>query len=247
MSASCKQNYFFALILTILVVFAVAAEGKTKKPNFKKSQGTVILDPGHGGHDKGTKGSGGTLEKEITLTLARMIADELGNKYKVFLTRADDYSLDIHGRTATANNIGADIFISLHMGGSFLHEASGMSIFYFKEASKPALPPESSQKKSTESNKTTINWDNIQNKYIKKSKVLAKLIHDSFLQQIKGKKSKIHRAPLLVLKGAEMPAILIEIGYLTNPVEEKELSDKKVLSDYAKGISKGIDNFIKKK
>jgi N-acetylmuramoyl-L-alanine amidase len=176
-----------------------------------------------------------------------MIADELGNKYRVVLTRTDDYSLDLHDRAAVSNNIKADLFISLHTGGSFLHEASGMSLFYFKEISKPALIPEVPAKKPFEAAKTNTNWDNIQNKYSTEGKVLAKLIQDSLLQQLKTKKSGIHGAPLIVLKGAGMPAILIEIGYLTNPVEEKKLNDTEFLSDFAIGISNGINDFFQEK
>ncbi len=247
MSVLYKQHSLFVIILTILFICIATTEGKTKKLLIKEQQAAVVLDPGHGGNDTGAKGPGGTLEKVVTLTLARMIADELGNKYRVFLTRTDDYSLDLNDRAAVSNNIKADLFVSLHTGGSFLHEARGMSIFYFKEISKPAFIPEAPAKKFFESDKTNTNWDNIQNKYTKESKVLAKLVQDRLLQQLKPKKSKIQGVPLIVLKGAEMPAILIEIGYLTNPVEEKELNDIKVLSDLAKGISNGINNFFQEK
>lgn len=251
MAARYKQykikNCLFLFILASFVLCAVTVEGKVKKPTSKAFQGTVVLDPGHGGHETGTQGPGGTLEKTVTLLLARMIADELGDQYLVVLTRTDDYSLGLYGRAAAANNIKADIFISLHTGGSFLHEASGMSVVFFKEVIKPAMTPEAIPKKHFENKKANINWDTIQNKYITKSKVLAQLIQDRLLGHSKFKKSRIQSAPLLVLKGAEMPAILIEIGYLTNPVEENALREPNVLSDLAKGISKGINDFFQEK
>jgi N-acetylmuramoyl-L-alanine amidase len=89
-------------------------------------------------------------------------------------------------------------------------------------------------------------WDDIQNQYIEKSRDLARLIQKSIQDQRKYLKCETQGVPLLVLAGANMPAILIEIGYLTNPAEEKALRDLDFLSDLAKGITNGIVVFFQK-
>ena len=243
------QTKRYLAILILMVVFAcvVTTEVKAERLIFDKHKKTIVIDPGHGGHDRGAQGPDGTLEKRVTLTLARMIKAELENKYSSVLTRAGDYWLDIPSRTAVANHLKADLFISIHTGGSFLHKASGILIFYFTEISEPVLTLEAALSKPLKDSDTQIPWYNIQDKHIATSEVLAKLMQNRINDQIKFMESKIERAPLMVLSGADMPAILIEVGYLTNPAEEKELRNVEILSEVAKGISNGIDDFFSQK
>ena len=79
------------------------------------------------------------MEKNVALRFARMLAEELGHKYKTALTRTDDYHLDLNSRIAVANHLKADVFISIHTGGSFFHNADGIVIFYFKEVKERPL------------------------------------------------------------------------------------------------------------
>ena len=240
------QLYLFLFLSIILLVSAEEAAGEAKKPIQNDYQRTIVLDPGHGGRNSGSKGPSGTYEKTVTLPLARLIASELGDKYKVVLTRTDDYGMDISSRTSTANHLKADIFISIHAGGSFLHTASGLLIFYYQRIPESALMIKPETIKSMGSNNLNAFWDNIQNQYIEKSRDLARLIQKSLQDQRKYLKCETQGAPLLVLSGADMPAILMEIGYLTNPAEEKALRDLDFLSDLAKGIANGIVVFFQK-
>jgi len=123
------------MFLVVIFVCALTSESSPEKMIFGNQKKIIVIDPGHGGYDNGAQGPDGTFEKNVTLTLARIIAEELGNTYRVILTRTDDYLLDIPARTAAANHLEADLFISIHAGGSFLHQASGMSLYYFKETS----------------------------------------------------------------------------------------------------------------
>jgi N-acetylmuramoyl-L-alanine amidase len=120
-----------------IIVLAGASAGLAKKLVVIPYEGTIVLDPGHGGHDQGARGSDGTLEKAVTLSLARRVAAGLNQNYRAVLTRTDDYGLDIPGRTAIANHEKAKIFISLHSGGSFLHQATQMSVYFFEELIDP--------------------------------------------------------------------------------------------------------------
>lgn len=249
MSPYCKQHAIvlrlIALCCAILLPVILAAEGYAKKPNIGNYQRVIVIDPGHGGYAKGAKGPERTLEKTVTFNLARIIAVELSNTYKVILTRTDDYWLDIPGRTATANHEVADLFISIHTGGSFHYQASGMTLYYFKEPLGPALTQTTELLKPLKSG-TQIPWKKIQNRHKSTSNALAELIRKRINAQVIFIESKVRGAPLMVLEGADMPAVVIEIGYITNPAEEKSLRDINVLSKIAKGIRAAIDEFFQK-
>ena len=249
MSPYCKQHaitfYLMVLCYAIVPAITLAFEASAKNLIVDDYQGVIVLDPGHGGDDKGAQGPEGTLEKDVTLNLARMLAVELGNRHKVILTRTDDYRMDIPDRSALANHEDAHLFISLHTGGSFFHQAGGMTLFYFKEPTGSALTPDTEYSK-TFNPSTQIPWDKIQSRHKTTSSVLAELILKRINEQIIFNKSKVQGDPLMVLEGADMPAIVIEIGYITNPAEEKTLRDTNVLSKIAKGICNGIDDFFQK-
>ncbi len=228
----------------VLSFLAMSAPVDAKKILFDDRLGTVVIDPGHGGNDQGASGPSGTLEKNVTLALARLIARELESDFRVILTRTDDYGLDLFKRTGTANNKQADLFISLHTSASFLHNAKGLTIFYYQGASLNAYkddPPASAI-----TNTSHPPWHEIQDRHVTQSAFLAEMIQKQLLAQATFIESKLQKAPLVVLQGADMPAVLIEIGYLTNPIEEKTLNDQATLADYARGISRGIQAFFRK-
>ncbi len=243
----CKQHAIvfrlIALCCAILLPVILVAEGNAQKPDIVNYQKVIVVDPGHGGHDRGAKGPERTLEKTVTFNLARIIAVELSNTYKVILTRSDDYGLDLPSRTATANHEPADLFISIHTGGSFHHQAGGMTLYYFKEPLGPALTQTTELLKPLKSG-TQIPWEKIQNRHKTTSSVLAKLIRKRINEQVILIESNVQGAPLMVLEGADMPAVVIEIGYITNPAEEKSLRDINVLSKIAKGIRNAVDEFF---
>jgi len=224
----------------------MAPAADTKYPLFEQQKKTIVLDPGHGGYDKGAQGPDGTLEKTVTLNLARMIAKELANNYRAVLTRTGDYWLDIPARTASANHVEADLFISIHTGGSFLHQASGITLYYFKEFAESSIASDTDPSQPFKSINDQVPWPNIHNRHQKSSKVLAQLMLNRINKQRIFTKSDIQDAQFMILEGADMPAVCLEIGYITNPAEEKSLRDISVLSNIAKGIRNGIDDFFEK-
>ncbi|MBU4257970.1 MAG: N-acetylmuramoyl-L-alanine amidase [Proteobacteria bacterium] len=247
MSAYCNifsiYRYIAILLFFAMLVMANTAEVMAKETSYNNKK-IIVLDPGHGGHDKGAQGTNGTYEKTLSLKLAHIIAKELEDKYRVFLTRTDDYRLDNPGRIDAANHLEADLFISIHSGGSFLHKANGIYIYYYNEISWPANILESTTLKTIKSKNIQPQWHNIQDRHKATSHVLAESVKNRINEHIEFAKCKVQGAPVLVLSGADMPAILIETGYISNPAEEKELKDAKVLSNFAKGISKGIEDFF---
>ena len=245
-----RQIIKYALVAS-LVALAIILGGTSaalSKQLFRQNyKGIIVLDPGHGGNDTGAQSSDGIQEKTVTLNLARMIANKLKDDFKVVLTRTDDYWLDIPNRTAVANHLNADLFISLHTGGSFLHSVDGTAIFYFENYSQPRGKKETSSIGSLTSNDSPLQWKQIQAKYVTSSKKLAEVMQAQIFTITQDPDSRVQGAPLLVLKGADMPAILIEFGYLTNPNERKALIDNDFLALFAKAISKGIKTFFSKK
>jgi len=230
--------------MTAVIILSLSQQVLCTENPFLNEIKTVVLDPGHGGHDNGVQGPAETLEKSVALGLAQLIAGRLKKNYKAILTRSDDYWIDIPGRTAVANNLKADLFISIHTGGSFLHQAEGITIFYSKELSGHALETGADSSKPGGVGNSQALWDNIQAGHIASSKALAQILQNNINNQLKFPKSKIQNADLMVLKGADMPAILIEVGYLTNPGDEKKLQSPEVLSDFATAISNGIDDYF---
>lgn len=203
----------------------------------------VVLDPGHGGHDSGAVGPSALAEKDITLVLAKKIKDALAADYTVYVTRHGDYWLDIEKRAAMANHFRADVFVTLHAGGSFHHKPQGMVIFYYGPGTGQALSPQPAEHVG-EGGKSLPPWDHIQLKHTIKSKRLANLVHNELLAGLNPMDRGIHRAPCLVLGGADMPAVLVEVGYVSHPAEEKELGDPSIMSALAEAISQGIREFF---
>ena len=115
MSIYCKPStlnpYSVFIIVIIATLSALATFGDAKTSPFDKFKKTIVLDPGHGGRDSGAKGPDGSLEKTVSLSLAQLIKDQLEKRYKVVLTRTEDYWLDIPGRTDVANHLEADLFV----------------------------------------------------------------------------------------------------------------------------------------
>lgn len=248
MSAYCNMfstyRYIVILMSFTLLVMSNTAEVMAKKTSYNNKK-IIILDPGHGGHDKGAQGMNGTYEKTLSLKLINIIEKKLKDKYRVFLTRTDDYWLDIPGRIDVANHLKADLFISIHFGGSFLHKASGICIYYYKEISGSSNILEKATLKIIKSNNIQTQWHNIQNRHKTTSHVLAESVKNRINEYIEYAKCKVQGAPVLLLSGTDMPAVVIEAGYISNPADGKKLKDAKVLSNFAKSISKGIEDFFK--
>lgn len=227
----------------VLTICSYTAQADARQSLFDAFKPVIVIDPGHGGQDGGAVGPDGTQEKTVTLQLARLIAAKLEPEFKVVLTRTDDYQVDLLQRTAAANHLKADVFLALHTGGSFVHSTTGTAIFHYQNKSGVdsirKKPPPGTQK----GNKKPVLWKNVQTSHISKSRALAGII-DERLKGPPALQSRIEGAQLAVLQGADMPAVLIEVGYLTNPAEEKNLRDQGFLLDLAEQISLGIEEFL---
>jgi N-acetylmuramoyl-L-alanine amidase len=167
-------------------------------------------------------------------------------QYNVILTRTDDYNVPVDDRLAKSNHAGADLFISIHTGGSMLRNQAGMSIFYFekqslKELAPDVYPPDFSTPAHLEP------WQFIKPVHIERSRYFAELLKKTLQEDQKNLKITNNGAPLLIAAGADMPAVLIEIGYVTNPGDAKSLNNTDILNSYAQSIARAIDAFFSDK
>ena len=233
-----KICVFFTFFLAAAILLpALAPQSDARKPLRWRAKKTVVIDPGHGGRETGVRGPGGMMEKDITLEVARRIESELKRRFKVSLTRTDDYGLEIIRRTDIANHLNADAFISLHTGGSFRSDARGLSIYYFREY-RSAPPAAMSKNRQS--------WDQLQLKHVKNSRALAETLRKRLQAALPAVRCDTGAAPLLVLRGADMPAVLIEVGTLTHTADEKRLTDKDHLTLLGQAIADGIIDFSRK-
>ncbi len=236
----------FVSLLTCIILAsfscAIMVEAQENRRPFDFLKKTIVIDPGHGGRETGTRGPEGTVEKTVTLALSRMISSELEKNYRVVLTRTGDYLLNITERTSTANHSKADLFISIHTGGSLLHTVNGYAIFFYNNLTTPVISIENNKFNSSQNN-IALPWHTLQHRHKTASRKLAEILKNHLAEDI-NTIIKIHGEPVLVLEGADMPAILLEAGYLTNSAQERELNNKQALYDLAKKISNGIDEFL---
>jgi len=192
---------------------------------------TLAIDPGHGGEDDGAKSADGIKEKDLVLAVARKLkaAVETRMGVRVLMTREDDRAVSIDDRTAVANNGKADLFISLHANASLRPAVSGASIAtaFFdaqSQSSARALAPERVPAAAGGSREIEfVPWQVAQIPHLQQSTALATILANQFRSRIPMSTRPIESAPLRVLESANMPAVLIEIGYLTNADQAKRL------------------------
>ena len=212
---------------------------------------TIVIDPGHGGDDEGVKGPAGTKEKDLTLTLARRVKAAIESRLgiRVLLTREDDHRVPIDDRTAMANNNKSDLFISLHANASFRPALAGGSIY--SAAFEPgaaqaarALAPERVPAIGGGSREIEfVPWEFAQTAHLEESDALAKLLQMQLHDRVPLAARPVDSAPLRVLESANMPAILIEIGYLTNPDQGRQLASAEFQNPFVQGVLDAIVRF----
>jgi N-acetylmuramoyl-L-alanine amidase len=197
-------------------------------PSFGQSTSaihTIAIDPGHGGEDAGVRGAAGADEKDVTLAIARrakgVIEARLG--LRVLLTRDDDRLVAIDERTAIANNNKADLFISLHANASARKTTSGASIFYAafdRDAAQNTTAGGTDRVPTFGGGARDIElvlWDLAQTRHLDRSAAFAGELEQHLRGHVPLAQKAVDRAALRVLESANMPAVLIELGYLTNP------------------------------
>ena len=218
----------------------------------------VVLDAGHGGHDSGAVGPNGVQEKEVVLDVTRRVArmvEDGGLGIKVALSRGTDVFVPLRDRTNFANKQRADLFVSIHANAHPRSVSEGVETYFLSseasdtEARQTAAVENGVVQLETPASRQKTNavksilWDLAQSEFQQESSFLAETVLDSMTRSLRLVNRGVKQAGFYVLGGAAMPAILIEIGFLTNPKEEKKLSTPEYREAAAKAIYAGLSEY----
>jgi N-acetylmuramoyl-L-alanine amidase len=217
--------------------------------------GKIVVDAGHGGHDTGTVGPNGLMEKDLVLDVALKLGKLLESRLgaEVVYTRDDDTFVPLETRTAIANKEQADLFISIHANSSDDSSARGVETYYLNfTSSRDAL--EVAARENAVSEKSIHELQDLVKKIALKEKIeesreFAADVNRSLYAGLNAKSPGIHnrgvkKAPFIVLIGANMPSILAEISFVSNPADEKKLKTNDYRQRVAESLYKGIHKYI---
>jgi N-acetylmuramoyl-L-alanine amidase len=229
--------------------------------DLRSSTRTVVIDPGHGGTETGAIGAGGVEEKELTLALARDLEARLSLRLpvRVVLTRNDDSKLPLDTRTAIANQNKADLFISLHLNSSLGSGAHGAETYFLSSQATDTRAESAAAAENvggagaaavgTESGQETqdlqmILWDLAQSHHLAESQRFAGLVQAELNQALELKDRGVKQAPFRVLMGAAMPAVLVELGFISNPEEEAKLKSPAYRAELVEALVRAIGRYL---
>lgn len=217
--------------------------------------GRIVIDPGHGGHDTGTIGPTGLCEKDLVLDVGLKLKKLLEEKTgaEVIMTRSDDTFIPLEERTAIANEKGADLFISIHANASRDRSARGIETYYLNFTSSPEALEVAARENATSQESVHQLQDLIKKialtEKIEESQDFAAQVQREVYLRLKKltgaqKDRGIKKAPFVVLIGANMPSVLAEISFLTNPRDEKLLKKSDHRAQIAEALYKGVASYV---
>lgn len=219
---------------------------------------TVVIDAGHGGHDPGAIGPSGLKEKDVNLKIAKRLKEKLLKEGKqfgienVYLTRNNDRFIPLEERTAIAKKKKADLFISIHCNAAKDKRAYGIETYILSFTNdKEALAVAARENATTTqgiSNLKSIVQKYLLSSKIEESKKFAGYVQGSIVSNVSRKYSKVKnkgvkKAPFIVLIGADIPSILVETSFISNPTEEKRLKSSSYIDRITNGIILGIKKY----
>lgn len=246
------------------LVIDVYGNNRESKPLVESSLTTkIVLDPGHGGHDPGAVGPNGVYEKDIVLDIALRVKKILqeNKNVRVYLTRETDVFISLEERTAFANSKDADLFVSIHTNASHRRTARGIETYFLNwtndEESMRVAARENAislEKMKEHTNRYKNDVDKILIDLMRENKrnesvKLAHYVQKSIISALRDNHSGINdlgvkSALFYVLLGAKMPSILVEVSFISNPIEEKLLSKESYRDYIARAIVAGIESYL---
>ena len=217
--------------------------------------GKIVIDAGHGGHDTGTIGPNGLLEKDVVLDVAkrlgRLLEARLGAE--VIYTRQDDTFIPLETRTAIANRERADLFISIHANSSHDSDARGVETYYLNFTSSPEAL-EVAARENAVSEKSIHELQDLVKKIAMKDKIdesrefagdVQESLYGGLALNSAGIRNRgIKKAPFIVLIGANMPSILAEISFVSNPTDERKLETSEHRQRIAESLYRGVSKYV---
>ncbi len=228
-----------------------AAEAPPRRS--RRRRYTIVLDPGHGGSETGAVGPGGSAEADLTLLIARALRIELKRRLpvEVVMTRKEDVDVALETRTAVANENRADLFISLHFNSSFGSRPRGAETYFLsREASDQQAAAVAAAENAAAAGDTDpefelkmILWDLAQSHHLAKSQRFANLVQEELNLALGLRDRGVKQAPFTVLMGARMPAVLVELGFLSNPEEEERLQSPVYRAELVDALVQAVSRF----
>ncbi len=233
--------------------------GKSLTRRRRREPSTIIvIDPGHGGIENGAAGPTGLMEKEITLALARRLKRVLQRRrpsLNVVLTRDEDRLLGLDERTAIANHNQADLFLSIHLNASPRSEAEGAETYFLSTdatdddartfAARENLSPGGAAELPPDlADLELVLWDLAQNRHLAESGALAESIQ-RHLNRLTGTRNRgVRQAPFRILMGAMMPAVLVEVGFISNEKQEALFRTANYRADVVDALAAAVEEFL---
>ncbi|MBI1848258.1 MAG: N-acetylmuramoyl-L-alanine amidase [Candidatus Rokubacteria bacterium] len=218
---------------------------------------TIVIDAGHGGHDSGATGPGGLMEKDLVLDVARRVARLIEGelRVRVLFSRDGDHFVTLRDRTSFANRERADLFVSIHANAHREAANEGVETYFLSSeatdnAARQVAAAENSvvqlEKPASRARMDVVKailWDLAQSEFQAESSKLAEVVQDSMTRALRIPNRGVKQAGFYVLGGAAMPAVLIEIGFVTNPREERRLKESRYRDDIARAILAGLAEY----
>ena len=219
--------------------------------------GRIVIDPGHGGHDTGTVGPTGLMEKDLCLDVARRLGKIIQQRLpgaEVVYTREDDSFVPLENRTAIANQAKADLFISIHANSSSDHSARGVETYFLNFSASPDAMEVATRENALSQGSIHDLQDLVKkiarNEKIEESRELATEIQGALAKRLqrvhRGVKNRgVKKAPFVVLIGANMPSVLSEVSFLSNPADEQLLKKPENRQRVAEGLYHGMESYLR--
>ena len=213
---------------------------------------TIVIDPGHGGKDPGALGKGTPYEKDIVLNISKKLREVLiARGYTVMMTRDTNRFISLKERTKFAMYHRADLFLSIHANGSESPQANGIETYYLDVNSTDKASEKIAARENANSGYSIQELESLLQGLIQESKSedsrrLAKHVQQRLVQVTGAADRGVKHARFVVLIGANVPSILIETGFVSNPTEGKKLTTSSYQHKIATAIADGVDNFLKK-
>ncbi|MGB8733120.1 MAG: N-acetylmuramoyl-L-alanine amidase [Candidatus Sulfotelmatobacter sp.] len=217
--------------------------------------GKIVIDPGHGGHDTGTIGPNGLEEKDLVLEVGRRLGKLLETRLgaEVVYTRKDDTFIPLETRTAIANQARADLFVSIHANSSHDPDARGVETYYLNFTSSPEAL-EVAARENAVSEKSIYELQDLVKKIALKEKIeesrefagdVQQSLHSGLAVKSPAIRDRgVKKAPFIVLIGANMPSILAEISFVSNPADEHRLATSEYRERIAESLYRGIAKYV---
>jgi N-acetylmuramoyl-L-alanine amidase len=217
--------------------------------------GKIVIDPGHGGHDTGTIGPNGLEEKDLVLDVSRRLGKLLDSRLgaEVVYTRKDDTFIPLETRTSIANQEQADLFVSVHANSSHDQDARGVETYYLNFTSSPQAL-EVAARENAVSEKSIHELQDLVKKIALKEKIeeshefasdVQQALHTGLAAKNPGIRDRgVKKAPFIVLIGANMPSILAEISFVSNPGDERHLASPQYRQRIAESLYRGISKYV---